>query len=639
MVRRRTFHPKVYLALFDEEAWLAIGSGNLTKSGLEQNTELFFFRTLRYSEPADATLLREVDAFLGQCAELAATQGSQLPLIRQTLANRLSGHVPDEGASRDVGFVSTFGPSLLEQLNAVIASSARITRVGVLAPFFEQDDLAVSDEQAGMHAVLGKLLALRSGSNIQFDVGVPWDDAPLASPPYGELPTFDGSVGSLWGWRRLEESADGKVERMDYFTLTSASAKRIEAINAAGKSCRFERSECERAIADHRLWPVSRPTVHAPRRILQRIAAEYPVSLWLHPTSQLSAGHAQRRPLHAKAVLVTADVGRKTYTYALLGSANASRAALDRGFEQAGNVEACVLCRFDGEITLNDLLPSLVAYELNGVELVERESMETEVDLSAWIDDVVYDAENRTLEVTWRSEGPASLGDWELRYLERSLAKGDGAPTSPMLVRDFDLSATSAELTFVSAGREWQVPIRVLDLAALPTNPLLTQLGLRELLALLGRRVGAERLATLKLQRGIEGLSSVLDAVFGEGFGPTDVFKAWWGAAEDLKLAATIAAFRFRLSGPTGVLTVWRHLREVPEEQLSADEVWVYGCELLRELKAVELPDGADTPTKQALLDEAARELAAELDERSPQSSARPWLSAVREFYGFGGEV
>src|SRR5690606_12279910 len=114
----------------------------------------------------------------------------------------------------------------------------------------------------------------------------------------------------------------------------------------------------------------------------------------------------------------------------------------------------------------------------------------------------------------------------------------------------------SAELTFVSAGHEWQVPIRVLDLAALPTNPSLTQLGLRELLALLGRRVGAERLTTLRMQRGVDGLSSVLDAVLGEGFGPSDVFKAWWGATEALHMAASVAAFRHRLSGPTGVLTV-----------------------------------------------------------------------------------
>lgn len=151
---------------------------------------------------------------------------------------------------------------------------------------------------------------------------------------------------------------------------------------------------------------------------------------------------------------------------------------------------------------------------------------------------------------------------------------------------------------------------------------------------LLGRRVGAERLATLRAQRGSAGIASVLDAVFGEGFGPTDVFRAWWGAAEDLKLAATVAAFRHRLIGPTGVRTAWQHLQAVPDEALSRDEVWVYGCELLRELRRIELQVGPDTKTKEALLADVVTELGADLARLAPSARSHAWLSVVSRFYG-----
>jgi hypothetical protein len=129
----------------------------------------------------------------------------------------------------------------------------------------------------------------------------------------------------------------------------------------------------------------------------------------------------------------------------------------------------------------------------------------------------------------------------------------------------------------------------------------------------------------------------VLDAVFGEGFGPTDVFKAWWGAVEDLQAAATVSAFRHRLAGPTGVRTAWRHLSDVPDGVLSRDEVWVYGCELLRELRAVELRPGPDAETKRALLADVVTELGEDLERLAPSRESHSWLSVVSRFYGIGG--
>ena len=50
------------------------------------------------------------------------------------------------------------------------------------------------------------------------------------------------------------------------------------------------------------------------------------------------------------------------------------------------------------------------------------------------------------------------------------------------------------------------------------------------------------------------------------------------------------------LPSMAGAQVVWHQLCEVPRDQLSREEVWVYGCELVRELEQVELVDGPDRP-------------------------------------------
>ncbi|MBK7536740.1 MAG: hypothetical protein IPI49_15510 [Myxococcales bacterium] len=50
---------------------------------------------------------------------------------------------------------------------------------------------------------------------------------------------------------------------------------------------------------------------------------------------------------------------------------------------------------------MRDLLPSLVASSLGDVQLEERPAPESELDLSAWIEDAVHDAEARTLTIVW----------------------------------------------------------------------------------------------------------------------------------------------------------------------------------------------------------------------------------------------
>lgn len=637
LIRERTFHPKVILVLYEEEARVAVGSGNATRPGHEQNVELFFTRTLRYDVPADAAFLRKVDGFLRSCAALATHPGTQLTLVRSALAARISDTpFPSGHAPTDALFVDTFSVSMLDHLKEALPEDARVTRVGILSPFFEQDDLDIANDTTGLASVLSELLALRPGSPPPLDLGVPWEDAPLAPPYRGGTPVLAEGEGRLWA-SRYRESVDGEdLERLEYFGINRVTAKRVEIQLGPGRLGRYEREAFEHEVAEGRMWPVEPPTVHAPRRILERIVREHEVQLWLHPTATLTpAGRASRRPLHAKLFLLTVTNAGRTLTYALIGSANASAAALSRGVEQGGNVEAGVLLCLDGEVRLPEVLPSLVCAPFESARFEEREAPGADDDFSAWLEDVVHDAAARTLTVTWSQQGPEGLEAWSWWYLDRELAKGVGPGSGPVVLSDFDLAAAGAELEFRAAGRSWLVPIRVADLAMLPTSAHLAGLGVRELLALLARRVGAERLSILREQRGVAGVDSILDSVFGEGFGPTDVFKAWWGLKEDLLAASTVSAFRYRLLGPMGARTLWERLRDLPRDSVSDDEIWVYGCELFRELDQLVLPESADLEAKQALLAELRTLLRADLTRLRPRGAG--WLDGVVRFYGLEG--
>lgn len=639
LIRERTFHPKVMLALYEAEARLAVGSGNVTRSGLEGNAELFFHRRLRYAAPGDAAMLRAVDGFLAACAELATGGGTQLAAVREELRVRIE-HTPapEPDAAVDAVFVHTFGASGLRWLADALPSDATVRRVGILSPFFERDDLDAADEHSGLASVVAEILALRPGPTPAFDLGVPWQDAPLAPPPGATVPPLEPGAG-LWAWRwRKEQGGEGgaDVERIDYYIIEKVTAKRVEVRDAGGRAQRLEREEVEAAIASRRMWPVPTPNVHAPARILQRIHAERPIELWLHPTATLlPSGRPAIRPLHAKLFLITVTRRGSVSTYVLVGSANASRAALGASVTEGGNVEAGVLLRMDGEVRLRDLVPVLVRGALDDVRLEERPPPVTDLDLSAWINEALHHADARTLTITWATEGPAALGPWALWYLDRAVARGDGPEAAATVVTEFDLLASSAELELEASGGRWSVPIRVADLTLLPVTPGPARLDLRALLALLGRRVGGDRLGTLYRERGPAGIAAALEAVFGEGFGPTDVFKAWWGLREDLEAAQTMAAFRLRLLGASGAREVWHRLLEVPPEQLSREEVWVYGCELVRELARASLADGPDSTARSALLAELLTSIRDDLRRIEPVNGTggTAWLAAVRHFY------
>ena len=633
LIRGRTFHPKIALVLYESEARLAVGSGNLTRSGFEDNAELYFTRALRYDDPVDAAMLRAVDAFLGACVGLSTERGIQLDQVREELGRRVAGTAaPSATAAIDAVFVHSFERPGLRWLADALPPEARITRVGVLAPYFERDDLGAGDEQDGVHAILAELLALRPGSTPALDLGVPWDDAPLTPPTSAADPTLEAGP-ALWALRDPVEKGQ-ELHGIGYCVVRSATAKRVELEYGDGTVKRWPREVVEAAIAERRFWPVATPTVHAPATIIRRLAVEHPLDLWLHPTSTLTlAGRPLNRSLHAKLLLVTATHGRKTSTFALVGSANASRAALGRTVAHGGNVEAGVVLRLDDETRLHDLVPGLVRVPLEQVALAERDAPQSTFDLSAWITLAIHHADARTLTIEWATAAPQPLGAWRLRYQERTLATGDGPGTAPLVVPDFDLAASCAEVELAASGETWMIPIQVADPALLPARVGQMDLDLRAMLAVLGRRVGSERLATVRETRGREGVSAVLEALFGEGFGPTDVWKAWWELRDDLSTAPTMAAFRNRLEGLTGVTRVWQELSLVSETELSSDERWIYGCELCRELAKVEHPARPDREARQAMLDVVVASIRDDLRSLEPPDSDRPWLVAVRRFY------
>ena len=242
-------------------------------------------------------------------------------------------------------------------------------------------------------------------------------------------------------------------------------------------------------------------------------------------------------------------------------------------------------------------------------------------------------------------------------HIDRHIAPPRGRASQPHRVFAHDQTGEILLVYFRAQGNwiekllpvgeeRFAVPITVADLAALPPSAALAELTLRELLALLGARVGRERLATIRAERGRGGMHPVLDAIFGEGFGPNDVFRAWQGAAEDLAdTSLSVAGFRARLDGAIGLRALWSRMRdavtqtaESPDEALSRDEAWFYGAELGRTLSAIILPDAREQREKQQLLRAFLASLAVDLTCLRPAADSRTWVGRIQTFYALSIE-
>jgi len=321
----------------------------------------------------------------------------------------------------------------------------------------------------------------------------------------------------------------------------------------------------------------------------------------------------------------------------MMGSANMSRRAiLLRAGPSQGNVELGLTFRLEGSLSLSEVVPELVFAPPSSLELQEREFPELGRNYALAIDDAIHNPIERTLVVSW-SKDAADIPEWQLTYDGKELAHSREAPSVNVVVRDFVLNPSSAEIVLHVDGREYAVPILVTDLVALPVTPEGSELGLDELLMLLGRRIGAERAVQIAQRRDAgNGDNGELADFFGEGFSPTEVFRAWWAVAEDLQAPGlSVLAFRLRLEGSLGVGAAWSQmLKEMNQQQsLQPPEVWFYGAELLRTLAEVVLPPSVDRDAKKEVLTAFRLRVREDLAAIKLDDVARPWVQRIRAFY------
>ncbi len=92
-----TFHPKIYLFKGEQEAEVAIGSGNLTQGGLYTNYEIPVLHRLRLDEPAHREFLQSIERVLDEWAD---TTSGNSAILNQTLIEALvhDGSILEESA-------------------------------------------------------------------------------------------------------------------------------------------------------------------------------------------------------------------------------------------------------------------------------------------------------------------------------------------------------------------------------------------------------------------------------------------------------------------------------------------------------------------------------------------------------------
>jgi hypothetical protein len=619
------FHPKSVLLLYREYARLLIGSGNLTYSGYSGNSELFLCVDLRYSDTHDAVLLTAYNEHLSRIRSLVRKSGTQLDLFVDTLLRNLQSTDADLNGANGLALIdSTAGP-IIDQLLALLPEKASISSIGMLAPFYEKDDAGEIDETTVFGAFGSRLT-----EDASMDIGVSWENPQLQPTAPSELSEGLGQI-----WTRARNDDDGFV--LEHFVPIQLAKNTVFFLDEGGQRRRLSSDEMLSAIEERNAWRQPAPLVFAPRETVAAAAEHFAsVRLWLHPANRFADNRPTHRPLHAKLLVVTYRVGSSYGTLVLVGSPNMSRRALLMPAAGGrGNVEVALAFLLDGPFSLRDFVPELISAPASAFTLSERQFPEPDANYALAIEEATHDPHARNLVVTWSAEASA-LPSWRLTYDEKQLAASEVAPTGRIEIDDFTLKPSTAEIVLHVSGREYPSPILVTDLVALPVTFSGASVGLDELLLLLGRRIGTERAVQIANRRADESESSELGALFGEGFAPTDVFRAWWSVADDLRdPELSIPAFRLRLEGALGVGAAWSCMLTALElGQLSAEETWFYGAELLKALEEVTLPSSSDRDAKAMILSTFRRRVRSDLASADNFDSSNPaWIGLVRRFY------
>ena len=615
------FHPKITVLLFQEFARMQIGSGNLTHPGYGYNKELFYCCDLSYADSADLDLVREIYGFIERIRDYVTYVGTQLDLLQSEISRHFREQTTERRHQKIALLDSTNG-SILDQFLDLLPKRSVIKSVGMLAPFYEQDDISV-----GTHSVFKKVVS-RTGDNINLDVGVSWHNPAIHRTVNQSM---EEGIECLWTWQRKGE------DRLSHLIPTSMGKKMLMYRDSHGRSHRHSLREISEAIEGGMLWIQPKPEAYAPPNTLRAAKRWYSkVRIWLHPASQLIEGRVVHQPLHAKLLILGFHDGRSVGTLVLMGSPNMSRPALllpaSRGI---GNVEFGVAFRIDSEVTLNDFLPELVLAPSGSIELLDREFPSPSTNWSKAIATAIHDPHERTLRITW-TEKAQEMTSWQLSYDGEIIAESEISPASPLTLSDFVLKAATADLILSVESVDYSVSILVSDLPALPPTPEGEEMQLNELILLLGNYIGIERALSLAHRKSTDrSQDNQTNSLSTEHFSPTNVFQAWWSVAQELQSSTlSVQGTRTMLLGAIGVGAAWsRMLDQIPTKSLSVAQVWLYGSELIRSLSTVELPQDVDRDAKAELISNFCTQVRSELSRLTFDDSTPNWLSDVFDFY------
>lgn len=562
-------------------------------------------------------------------SEVARQSGSQLLPVQEALRSRV-GNAPTTMATKTYALLDSMTEPFVDQIIKLLPESAKINRIGMVAPFFELDDGGKVEDAVKIDpsSIFGAFQT-RAAKNVSLDVAIRWENAQLQRE--GAQVDLEDGLDQLWAWK----SGDTEKMAIEYLVPTAITRATMKHCDHRGDSKNWDLQDALEAIEEGNFWRLPKPVAFAPRKSLKAAKDVYSeVRLWLHPAKRLIDGRIVDRPLHAKLLLVGFRSGSSSRTLVVMGSANMSRRALLQSVAGGGNVELGIAFVVDGEFSITDFLPEIVSVPMSLLELNEREFPPAAKNWSVAIDEAVHDPADRTLKISW-SEQAAELPPWRLLYQEHELATAETPPVSPLTIAEFTLQPATAEVVLRVAEQDYSIPILVTDLSDLPVVAGGNNLGLKDLLLLLCRRIGIEQ-AIHRAQNCTHRDATELDEVFGTGFTPTDVFRAWWSVAKELQDASlSVTAFRLQLEGSLSAGYAWKCMVEaLKSEKMDGTEVWFYGAELLRELDQVALAESPDREAKLALLETFKQRVQFELAKNAPaDDGSKTWIKSIRGFY------
>jgi hypothetical protein len=407
-------------------------------------------------------------------------------------------------------------------------------------------------------------------------------------------------------------------------------------LDGVGQRRRMPLDEAMVSVEARRFWMQPDPLAFAPRKAIANAAKRFSkVRHWLHPASRIADGRAAHRPLHAKMLAVAYRFGSDEATLILIGSPNMSRRALLlQSGTGLGNVEVGLAFSIEGRLELRDFVPDLVHAPASMCTPTERDFPEKDRNFALAIDEASHDPGAKALRVLW-APSASDLPPWRLSYDGRDIASSVEPPSATVHVDDFTLTPSTAEVMLHVNGKEYSAPILVTDLVGLPVTVSGAGVGLNELLMLLSRRIGTERTLLIAERRNSKS-DNGLTSLFGESFSPTDVFKAWWCAAEDLAVAdLSVQAFRLRLEGALGIGAAWSCMLEAVEQStMTREEAWFFGAELLRSLSEFNLPQSRELDAKLRMMVAFKARVRSDLEAIRLSAETRPWKDLVLRFYG-----